>query len=450
MSTARALLVAISAALVACGTAEEPSDASTTADAGGAGDTGSTLDGGADAPSVDDASARDASMLDAAGPDPGWTRLDGYRNDCFLEHALHPENIGRITWAPCPAGNAPSCRIAELEPASADTSFDQSPGTWDESAGHGYFTRVLTRPHLGAMRVVFDDEGTPVLALRDSGSGSVVAGCESNVALDASTVAIVASAVDSDSTTPRAPIYHAWRGTAATVLDQPLALGELASWPAMPAISLYYALTTSEITIGGANGSPTEQQVLWGAPASAPVVRALDGRFAIARDRLLSSPSPGDLHTTSADGTDEVLVSDSDAAWPAADASTIAWMHATSFDVFGGAASGDLMVSAWADHAAELAPRALRHDLTITAALSMRVGAGTVAYTDADATGAYVQLVDVLSGAATRGIVHGVTLESDRVVWITPTEVAVIVRLGDPSGPARVMRIDRSDLAAVP
>ena len=441
-------MVVVAAALVACGTAEAPSDASALADADG--DTGSTLEGGADAPSMDDASARDASMLDAAGPDPAWARLDGYRNDCFLEHALHPENVGRIHWAPCPAGNAPSCRIAELEPASADASFDQTPGTWDESTGRSYFTRLLTRPHLGATRVVFDDEGTPVLALRDSGSGSVVTGCQSNIALDASTVAIVSGAVDSDSTTPRPPIYRAWRGTAATVLDRPLALGELAGWPAMPAITLYYALTTSEITIGGAFGGPAEQQVLWGAPASAPLVRALDGRFAVARDRLLSSPSPGDLHTMTADGSDEVLVSDSDAAWPAADASTIAWMHATSFDMFGGAARGDLVVSAWADHAADLAPRALRHDLTTTAAFSMRVGAGTVAYTDTDATGAYVQLVDVVSGAAIRGVLHGVALASDRVVWITPSEVAVIARLGDSSSPARVMRIDRSDLAAVP
>jgi hypothetical protein len=49
-----------------------------------------------------------------AGLDPGWRRLAGFPDDCYVERALHPENVLAFHWEPC-IDDLPACQMAVLD-----------------------------------------------------------------------------------------------------------------------------------------------------------------------------------------------------------------------------------------------------------------------------------------------------------------------------------------------
>ncbi len=92
---------------VACSGGDVPGDAATT-------------DGSWDAPSEDAAAPesdvpQDTSPDAPLGPDdPGWTRLPGFSDACFVEHARQPEAVLAFHWEPC-RDALPHCDMALLD-----------------------------------------------------------------------------------------------------------------------------------------------------------------------------------------------------------------------------------------------------------------------------------------------------------------------------------------------
>lgn len=113
------LLVILTCSVLACSGGEAP-DASSSVDAGMDGARDADTDGGVDAAEAGLDGSSDVDLdaqvrLDAdAGPDPGWERLPGFPNDCYVERATRPENVLAVHWEPC-LDALPACEMAVLD-----------------------------------------------------------------------------------------------------------------------------------------------------------------------------------------------------------------------------------------------------------------------------------------------------------------------------------------------
>ena len=447
-------------------------------------------DGGADA-SIDaglDAHARDAGRdagrdvgtdasrspdtnTDAGFCDPGWVRFPDMPDACYVEYASHPECVLSMTWDTCFDFIPGPCTSAWIDSNTGLQFYYQHDGAfWDPVRARGVVLVAAQTPvgfaPLIDYRVLVATDGTVVAAVRSTMAEAWLRDgvlCPGHAA--AAPDAVVASNEFDDFGPTAAPPYpvHMFRGGYSDWWSHPL---PVTIFDSLHADEASENLTTSS-TVTVAEITPADYLLIWrgGDPRRLQRPGSLSPQRIVGDDLFYedycgTADCNTRIYRSGADDTDELLIDGvpgTDIRNFTTDGVNMAWFLATSFDASGVPSGGEIVVSPYALHAADVHPRTLRSGLLDSQGFHPVLGPDAIGYAyEIPASPHYQSILDLLSLAD--GSRSRITLPNSGVpllihfdsnpLWVSDDEVAVIIGAAEPD--TGLFRFSRSAFTPAP